>query len=156
LKHEFEARNTKKKHFDVEFFTVIVSSLDVIPNRIILNLERILGNRCKSVISLWAKRLVIAAIKGSIKIWLKGDNILASNMQPNKSWNEMEDEDSNRNLTSNERLLAKRNLKDLNEEEPKFGIIIDNENKEERIQVLSEMVGEHERMKEIIKPDICI
>jgi hypothetical protein len=156
LRHEFNARNTKKKRFEVEFFTVIVSSLGAIPNRTILNLERILGNKCRSVVGLWAKRLVIAAIKGSLKIWLKGGNIFASNMQPNKSWDKMEDEDSNRDMTPDERLLAKRNLKDLNEEEPKFGIIVDNENKEEYIQVLSPIVGERERMKEIIKPDICM
>jgi hypothetical protein len=121
-----------------------------------INLEKILGNKCKSVVGQWAKRLVTSAVKGSFKIWLKVGNTLAANMEPKTSWEKMERKDTNRDPYDGADQLFKHNLKVLNVEEPKLGIINDNENKEEGIEILSSMVGKHERMRELINPDICL
>jgi hypothetical protein len=64
-------KNDKVK-YRAEFRTIVVSSLGAVPNFTINNLSAIIGCNGRSVMQLWAKRMVMAALKGSFILWLRG------------------------------------------------------------------------------------
>jgi hypothetical protein len=54
--------------FKAEIKAIIVSSFGAVPNCTIRKLNRIINVKCRSVLELWIKRMVIAALKGSFRL----------------------------------------------------------------------------------------
>jgi hypothetical protein len=55
LKEKLEEASNRKRKFEVEFKTIIVSSLGPVPNFTIQNFDFIIGDIGKRFISLWLK-----------------------------------------------------------------------------------------------------
>jgi hypothetical protein len=96
-----QLKNIKKEKtkFRAEMRTIVISSLGAIPNFTILNLSAILKCNCRSIIQLWSKRMVMAALKGSFILWLRGGSNMANQMQSKrKTIEKMEEKDRQLNL----------------------------------------------------------
>jgi hypothetical protein len=59
------------RRIEVVQHIIQVSSLDSLSHITYLTLKDHLNHKPKRIINIWAKRLVVAAIKGSFSIWLK-------------------------------------------------------------------------------------
>jgi hypothetical protein len=101
------ARLTMERHI------IVISSSDSLDKDCRIAIEKLLGTRTKSVIDIWCKRLVVAAIKGSHNIWLKRcgykDIILKDNeYDPNEAVNKLEVFDGEQDGLKKERKPLKK------------------------------------------------
>jgi dsDNA-specific endonuclease/ATPase MutS2 len=93
LSNQMKDKNLRKKTFEVEFVSFIISSLGALPNKSINSLTKIIGTATKNAIVLWCKKLVVKALKGSFMICVKAKpDTLANN---NKKRQEISSDEEN-------------------------------------------------------------
>jgi hypothetical protein len=91
LKSELKKISNKKIKYEVEFFSIIVSSLATIPKFSVTIISRILRTNKRAVVKLWIKIMVAGALKNSLRVWLRENNKLAMEMKPKKKKKEIEE-----------------------------------------------------------------
>jgi hypothetical protein len=63
LRKQFEDIPNYKFRYEINFKTIIVSSLGAVPGFTIHNFVNIVGDLCRKDVLLWMKRVVMAALK---------------------------------------------------------------------------------------------
>jgi hypothetical protein len=145
----------KRIFFEVVFKTIIVSSLGAIPNFTIRNLNSIIGGCSRSVMNLWAKRLVLAALKGSFLLWIKAAPEIYVLMQKTITMDEMEQEDEELGIIDKNDSCLRCNLSDVVTEELNGSDFIMAEEQPASVENLVNDCEEKEHSKELFVPEIC-
>jgi hypothetical protein len=57
--------------YEVHFKTIIISSIGAIPGFTLHNFADIIGNEKVSETTIWGKRIVITALRGSFELWMR-------------------------------------------------------------------------------------
>jgi hypothetical protein len=155
-------KNDKIKYI-AEFRTIVVSSLGAIPNFTINNLSAIIGCNGRSVMQLWAKRMVMAALKGSFILWLRGGSNMANQMQgKRKTIEKMEGKDMQLQLNEQyeEVQMLKINLRRMTELEMENGAFYLIENTQESLDTMitnldrsnPEVMNNYDNVREMMMP----
>jgi hypothetical protein len=110
---------TLYRDFEADFKTITVSSLGAIPNFTLKNLSTIIGSNSKAVMNLWAKRLVLAALKGSFLLWIKAAPQNFELMQKTITMDELDDQDDEYENNENADIKLTNNIRELVNEEMK-------------------------------------
>jgi hypothetical protein len=134
----------RKYVYKLHFQTIIVSSIGAIPSFTLRNLSNIIGSKRIKEVSLWGKRLVVAALRGSFAIWMKASPAVYLMMQDKVKMNE--------SPRKRERLI------EIDEENPNIELlkeVVNAETENKEIETLRlKYENETEDIKELYEPDL--
>jgi hypothetical protein len=136
---------SRKFKYSVHFQTIIVSSIGAIPNFTLRNLSNIIGSKKVKEVSLWGKRLVVAALRGSFEIWMNASPMVFEMMQPT--------------ISINEKIRRKERLIEVDEENPDVELLKEVVNAETECKEIEELRSNHEseteNIKEFYEPELA-
>jgi hypothetical protein len=144
------------KRIEIVQHIIPVSSLGSLNHITYLTLKDLLSHKPKKIINIWAKRLVVAAIKGSFRLWLKKcgykDINLVKRADPNNLVKNSEEEPDGKRWLE-ERIQATQQCLttdvELNEIEEKEDEIVTQEQLKNETPLLETFEEDLERSEEI-------
>jgi hypothetical protein len=127
----------RKIKYRLHFQTIIVSSIGAIPNFTLRNLSNIIGIKRIKEVSLWGKRLVVSALRGSFELWMKASPAVYMMMQEEVKMNEIP--------------RKKERLIEVDEENPDIELLKEVVNAETESKEIENLRTKYEKETEEIK-----